>query len=66
MTNQKLIHCFRRDYRLFGVRWVRFCKRYGSRNIATVIQLIKVKYGEAPAEFRNYFREEIKKITKIH
>lgn len=59
MTSENLIRRFRRDYKLFGTRWARFCRRYMSRNVTTVIRLIKSQYGDVPVAFRKYFLKEI-------
>lgn len=65
MTSEQIINRFRDDYGLSGRRWRRFCRRYVSRNLTTVICFIRGRYGKVPVEFRDCFIAEMQRGCRL-
>lgn len=60
MTNKQILCRFKKDCGLSGTHWKRFCKRYVSRNVTTVMRFIRVQYGDVPSAFREHLIKEMR------
>lgn len=68
MTDKELILLFKKDSGMSEKEWERFCRRYASRDICTVVEIIKAFYSNADflitASFKNCLRREMRNHSK--
>lgn len=68
MTDKEIILLFKRDSGMNEKEWRRFCERYATRDICTVIEVIKALYANADfpitASFKDCLRREMRNYSK--
>ena len=50
----------KRDRNMTDIEWYKFCKRYASRDISTVVWLLTKLYGNLPKGIGKQIQEEMK------
>lgn len=59
-----ILQQFRRDSKMSRSQWDSFCKRYATRNISTVIQMLTEEYGTLPINARALIQKELQTEVK--
>lgn len=64
--DKELILLFKRDSSLTGTDWERFCRRYATRDVSTIVRYIKERYRgvfRISASFKNSLKWEMAQVA---
>ena len=65
--DKELILLFKRDSSLMGVDWERFCRRYATRDVSTIVEYIKLRYQgtfRVSASFTDSLKREMARVAE--
>lgn len=56
---RELLLTYKKDKKMSDMEWRKFCKRYATRNVSTVVWEMKVLYGELPKNISVKIQEQM-------
>lgn len=56
---RELLLTYKKDKKMSDMEWRKFCKRYATRNVSTVVWEMKVLYGELPKNISVQIQEQM-------
>lgn len=65
--DKELILLFKKDSSLMGVDWERFCRRYATRDISTIVEYIKLRYQgtfRVSSSFADSLKKEMAQVAE--